>query len=855
MLAAWVTTSLIATDGADAVAAPIAPPPVKITPSKPTATYEVGEKVMWTLSPVDTSAAKTYAYVVKQNNFTPIKSGEIDLSTNATATIEASCNEPAMLFLELIATDANPKCAPVAVAGAAIAPTKLTPAAARPDDFDAFWESKLKWLRTIAPNPKLTPKDAGDDRVDYATIQMDHVSGTHVYGQIAKPKNSSKKLPALVIFQWASPPYPLEKVWVTQPAADGWLTLNIEPHDVLPDQPPAYYAALPDTLKNYHSIGNDDRDENYFVEMFLRDVRAVDYITTHPDWDGKTLVVMGTSMGGMQALAAAGLHPKVTHVIVNEPAGCDTNASLHGRQAGYPNFPVEKNPEVAETARYVDVVNFAPRITAKALVAMGFVDTVCPPTGIWTAFNQIKGQKEAAPMIDSAHNHQATPEQQKPYTDRSAQWLRTIATGGQLFYDDHQNMMDQLGIRQLRPGPDPNDPKTYDESLANQNISSLPDALRMKDGTRIASPSQWPARRAEIVEEFEREVFGRIPNDVPKVEWRIARSSRGQSGNVPTITTELVGHVDNSKHPQISVEIEASFTVPENTAGTVPMMLTFAPSRRPGGATRPSIVPSWTDQAIAHGWGYGRINPASIQPDNNQLTTTGIIGLTNRGQPRTPEQWGALRAWQWGVSRLIDYFEAHPEAKVDPTKIGIEGVSRYGKAALVTQAFDPRVAVSLVASSGEGGAKLHRHLIGERIENLAGGEYYWMAGNIIKYGASDPEKTVADLPVDAHELIALCAPRRCFISYGTVNGGDPLWVDARGSWMAGVLASEVYELLGKHGFGGKPDDFLTRPMPSVNELVGGELAWRQHDGGHDVTPNWPAFFEWVSAYIPATERK
>ena len=271
-----------------------------------------------------------------------------------------------------------------------------------------------------------------------------------------------------------------------------------------------------------------------------------------------------------------------------------------------------------------------------------------------------------------------------------------------------------------------------------------------------------------------------------------------------------------------------------------------------GGFGRPGNGPSWKQQAIAKGWAYGSINPGSIQPDNNQLTTAGIIGLTNRGRPRKPDDWGALRAWQWGVSRMIDYFEAHPDSMVDPKKVGIEGLSRYGKAALVTEAFEPRIAVGLIGSSGEGGAKLHRHLFGEAVENLAGGEYYWMAGNFIKYGASDPPKTAADLPVDSHELIALCAPRPCFISYGVVEHGDAKWVDAHGSFMAAVLAGPVYRLLGKKDLG-TPGDYLTDPMPPVGQLIGGELAWRQHEGGHDVTPNWPAFFEWVGRYISAPE--
>jgi lysophospholipase L1-like esterase len=228
----------------------------------------------------------------------------------------------------------------------------------------------------------------------------------------------------------------------------------------------------------------------------------------------------------------------------------------------------------------------------------------------------------------------------------------------------------------------------------------------------------------------------------------------------------------------------------------------------------------------------------------------GIIGLTNKGAPRKPDQWGALRAWGWGVSRLIDYFEVHPDAKVDPKKVGIEGVSRYGKAALVTAAFDERVAVAFVASSGQGGAKLHRHIFGEAVENLTGrGGYHWMAGNYLKYGAVDPCMTAADLPVDSHQLIALCAPRPCFISYGVLPG-DPPWVDAHGSFMAGVLAGPAYELLGKQGFG-TAGDYLTDPMPPVGELIGGELAWRQHEGGHTAGPNWPTFFEWIGRYIKA----
>lgn len=425
-------------------------------------------------------------------------------------------------------------------------------------------------------------------------------------------------------------------------------------------------------------------------------------------------------------------------------------------------------------------------------------------------------------------------------------------------YDDHQNMMDQLGVKTLRHGPNPNDQSTFDEAKANPYKDSMPDVLTMKDGTKVTRPDQWPKRRAEILEDFEREVYGRIPANVPKVTWEVTKTTEGDSGGIPILTKTLVGHVDNSAYPQLKVDIQANFTVPARASAPVPIMIEFGfgfggfggfGPRRPA---RPGAPPGWQQQAIAHGWGYGTIVPNSIQPDNNRLLT-GIIGLTNKGQPRKPDDWGALRAWQWGVSRMIDYFEANPDSHVDPKKVGIEGLSRYGKAAIVTEAFDQRIAVGLIGSSGEGGVKLHRHIFGEAVENLAGGEYYWMAGNFIKYGAAEAKsgpKTAADLPVDSHELIALCAPRPCFISYGVVERGDAKWVDAHGSFMAGVLAGPVYKLLGKKDLG-TPGDYLTDPMPPVGTLIGGELAWRQHNGGHDVTPNWPAFFEWVGHYIQA----
>lgn len=394
-------------------------------PYRATGIYNVGEKAGWTFSSRPGATSTKFTYRLKQNNQTILNSGDLDLASGITK-IDATLNAPGMLYLELTPISGGQPF----TYGAAVAPTKLKPSVPRPKDFDAFWKRKIAELHRVPENAVLTPGDGGRSDVDYATLRMDHVNGTHTYGQLAKPKKPGK-YPAVLILQWASPPYPLQRAWVTDRAAEGWLALNIEPHDVLPTEGPAYYQGLPAALKNYQNIGMEDRERSYFVEMYLRDYRAVDYLTHCPDWDGKTLLVMGTSMGGQQTLAVSGLHPRVTHLIVEEPAGCDLNGNAAGRQEGYPFLPTN-NPKVRETVRYIDAVSFASRIRAKSLVAMGFTDNVAPPAGIWTAFNLIRGPKEAAPMPEAPHNNTATAEQQRPYYNRSWAWMNALVHGGDI---------------------------------------------------------------------------------------------------------------------------------------------------------------------------------------------------------------------------------------------------------------------------------------------------------------------------------------------------------------------------------------------------------------------------------------
>ncbi len=427
---------------------------------------------------------------------------------------------------------------------------------------------------------------------------------------------------------------------------------------------------------------------------------------------------------------------------------------------------------------------------------------------------------------------------------------------------DHQNMMDQLGIKALRPGPSGNeknpDHANYDEAKANP-YGDLPDALTLKNGQKVTSPEQWwKQRRPEIVEDFEREVVGRIPPNVPNVSWSVKSTTHSKAGVFPVMERELVGHADNSAYPALNVDIQMTLVIPGNAKGPAPVMILFSSARmRQLMASHPEFKrmlgtdPPATEQLIAGGWGYALLDTSSIQADNGAGLTKGIIGLTNKGQARKPEDWGALRAWAWGASRALDYMET--DSSVDAKRVGIEGVSRYGKAALVTMAFDTRFAVALVGSSGEGGVKPHRRNFGEEVENLtASGEYHWMAGNFLKYGASQSSfgsMNASNLPVDSNELIALCAPRPTFISYGVPEMGDAKWLDHQGSFMATVDASAVYELLGAKGLG-LNEDYHAAKLPPVNAgLLNGQLAWRQHDAGHTDAPNWKYFIAWADKFL------
>ncbi len=470
---------------------------------------------------------------------------------------------------------------------------------------------------------------------------------------------------------------------------------------------------------------------------------------------------------------------------------------------------------------------------------------------------------------------------------------------------DRQRVMDQLKITMFPSGPGAYLASTYDESTANP-YPTLPDPLLMNNGRRVTRAAQWPARRAEIKELFDREVYGRRPANIPRVTWQVTSTTETMTADVAMITKQLVGRVDNSSYGALNVTILATLSTPKNATGPVPVVLMFG-----GGGTAPEGVPPTTpcvlpgqtppgfgparaggppaagaraggaapapagpppgptaqEQIVARGWGFASVATGSIQADNGQGLTCGIIGLVNKGQPRRLDDWGVLSAWGWGMSKVLDYFET--DRTVDATRVAVQGHSRTGKAALVALAYDERFATGFISSSGQSGAKLHRRKYGEAIENIAAtNEYHWMAGNYLKYaGRWDT------LPVDSHELIAMVAPRPVFLSTGngpdlnpdgSIKMMDPnnpniiasrgpveqqaanindAWVDPKGTFLAGVGAGSVYSLLGM-----KP--LSTTEFPTLETAVmDGDIAFRQHAGGHTPGPNWPVFIEFAARYF------
>lgn len=426
---------------------------------------------------------------------------------------------------------------------------------------------------------------------------------------------------------------------------------------------------------------------------------------------------------------------------------------------------------------------------------------------------------------------------------RTAEQDSILAERNRKTQADYQQMLEQLNIQSIRPGVNGSNPQApnaanYDESKANI-YPNIPVVLQLNNGKKVDSKRAWNYhRKPEIVEDFEREIYGRIPDNIPPISWKIISTENKMMAGFPVEVQKLVGTVDNKRFPSISVQMEVTIGFRKDIKKAMPAMMELAWVFPPGMNRPPAPANEipWTEQVITKGWAFIQLNPTTVQADYGAGLKSGIIGLMNRGEYRKADDWGSLRAWAWGASKVLDYLETMPQIKY--THVGITGHSRYGKAAAVAMAFDSRFAIGYICSSGAGGLKLYRRNYGELIENVAAkNEYHWMAGNFLKYAGPLQWN---DLPIDAHELIALCAPRPIYIGVG---GNGDSWADPYGMYLAGKEASPVYELLGKKGL-------VSDSAPRINEAkTQGEIAFRMHDKGHVTGPNWPNFIEFASKYL------
>jgi cephalosporin-C deacetylase-like acetyl esterase len=422
-LASWVIMTGLATQ---LVAAPV----MRVTADHETGVYRNGESATWTVQvteekqPVQNGEIE---YRVLNGGATQVQSGKAPLK-NGTATVTAQRADAGCVLLTVKYTPAGSEQPVTAQGGAVFNPEQIQASAPVPEDFDEFWKAKIAELHAVPMNVQLKKMDSGHPGVEYFQITFDNIHGRKIRGQLARPVGKTS-LPAMLQVQWAGV-YPLQPAWVIGPARNGWLALNISAHDLPIDEPKAFYdAQAANELKDYRTQGSRDREHSYFLPMFLGCFRAVDYLTECPEWNQKTLLVQGTSQGGYQALVTAGMHPRITAMSANVPAGCDHTGKAAGRSPGWPNWVSasaagEETKQALRTARYFDAMNFATRITCPALVGVGLVDTTCPPEGVMAAYQQIQGPKKLVIMPHASHK-----DHHEPWGPAFAQFLKQQQTG------------------------------------------------------------------------------------------------------------------------------------------------------------------------------------------------------------------------------------------------------------------------------------------------------------------------------------------------------------------------------------------------------------------------------------------
>ena len=427
---ALIVLFFIAGGAATPAAPPKKSPPITVTVDHADAIFKQGETVTFAIALAkDTGLAKDaeLTWNVSNDGVSPMQEGRIRL-VEGIATFSGKLDSPGHLLARVSGTQDGK--AFQALAGAAIDPLSIKPSMPIPDDFDDFWEEQKRRLANVPINPRLTPvANPTAPESESFDVQLDCVRDTPVSGYFVRPKGAKpKSLPAILLLHGAGV-RSADLAGPTSWSKNDMLALDINAHGIPNGQPAQFYKDLQQgQLKEYRQEGRESREKSYFVGMFLRAVRAVDFLASQPEWDGKTVIAYGSSQGGFQAFAVAALDARISFMAAGVPAGCDHTGSVVNRISGWPKL-VPNGPDgrpdatALQASRYIDNVNFAARTKAKgAFVTVGFIDVTCPPTSVYAAYNNLTIPKAIYNDIPTGHsNSPAATEARKQAVSRYLQ--------------------------------------------------------------------------------------------------------------------------------------------------------------------------------------------------------------------------------------------------------------------------------------------------------------------------------------------------------------------------------------------------------------------------------------------------
>jgi cephalosporin-C deacetylase len=381
--------------------------PLLVQTDRTNAVYRQGETVVFKIkaSPgAEIPPGTEFSWKISKDGVAPVRTGTVKLS-GGEAVLRAQLDEPGFLLCQVNANLEGKAIA--AAAGAAVDPLLIKPSMPVPEDFDEFWSEQRRKLEAVPMNVRLTAAPEKNPGVEAFDAEIDCL-GAPVSGYYARPRNAKPKSLPIVLSLHGAGVRSSSLEGAVDWASKGFLAIDMNAHGIPNGKPAAFYKELETgKLKGYPHFGKESRETVYFLGMFLRVFRAIDFMAAQPEWDGKTIVAYGSSQGAFQSFAAA-LDERVSFIAAGVPAGCDHTGFKAGRVSGWPKLvPLvdgTPDPAITEVARYFDNVNFAAHTKAKAaFLTVGFIDTTCPPSTVYATYNRLPIRKEIFDDLPTAH--------------------------------------------------------------------------------------------------------------------------------------------------------------------------------------------------------------------------------------------------------------------------------------------------------------------------------------------------------------------------------------------------------------------------------------------------------------------